>query len=167
MNKLVYDNKSKAVFESSRLGNHIILKGVNLEGIFRLDLEVYKQSGLESIDEKKISKLKYKGTWPKRLTEIITMEVVKTSVTLNFDKVKKPIKEKQPTTTIKKAKEPKKTKEVKIQDTMTLTDICDQLGIKPASARGKLRGTVDKPKEGWKWNNPKEIKKIIEILQGV
>lgn len=179
MNNLVLDKVSKATFKCDRIGDHLYLKGVNVEGVFQLPYTI--EGEFEKISSKKT--YKHNGKWPKRLAELLIMASKRrkststgTVITLRLDNVtwrdnaKVDMTEEVKESKKKKAKEvkeePKIKKEVKLKSGVTtLTEICDQLGIKPAAARGKLRGQVEKPAEGWKWSSEKEIQRIIKILQ--
>lgn len=176
MNNLVLDKISKATFKCDRIGDHIFLKGINIEGTFQLPYIV--EDEFEKISSKRT--YKHNGKWPKRLVELLIMASKRrkststgTVITIRLDNVtwrdnaKVDMEEiKKPKKAKKKEEEPKIKKEVKLKSGVTtLAEICDQLGIKPAAARGKLRGQVEKPAEGWKWSSEKEIQRIIKILQ--
>lgn len=183
MKNLVLDKVSKATFKCDRIGDHLYLKGVNVEGTFQLPYTV--EDEFEKISSRKT--YKHNGAWPKRLAELLIMASKRkkstgTVITLRLDNITwrdnarvdmeeevnkpKPKKKKQTNKAVEDPKPTKLKKEVKIKSGVTtLADICDQLGIKPAAARGKLRGQVEKPAEGWKWSSEEEIQKIIKVLQ--
>lgn len=176
MKNLVLDKVSKATFKCDRIGDHLYLRGVNVEGTFQLPYTV--EDEFEKISSRKT--YKHNGKWPKRLAELLIMASKRKKSTgtvialrldnitwrnnakVDMEEVTKPKKGKR----VAKEVEPKPKKEVKIKTGVTtLAEICDQLGIKPAAARGKLRDQVEKPAGGWKWSSEKEIQKIIKILQ--
>lgn len=182
MEKFYKDRKTKATFETDLIGNHIILNGVNHKGRYKIPIVDLESIGLEPIESyDKLSKTKYKGGWELKLADILMnhkpKRVVKeskpspTSIILNFtDPVEEPKIKKETKKVIKPKKETKKViKKVISKDSgseVTLAQICEELGIKPSAARGKLRGKVDKPESGWKWTNPKEIERIKKVIRG-
>jgi hypothetical protein len=145
--KYLLDKKTNTVFTKDKIGSTIFLKGINVDGLYRLKK---LDDNFVEINEEDIKKYKSTGMWIERLVNLMTAK----SRIVHLDFSEKPKKKKVVR---------RKAKKMNTEGMISIGQICEELGIDPKKARAKLRSKMEKPECGWKWQ-PEEVNKIKELL---
>lgn len=136
---------------------------------FKKDYDLVNEKDIPTVEEE-MEKAKEAAKMVKKKAEkkLAEKKEVKVSAPEEQKATKKGKKEVTKENIAPKKEEPKKDKKEHVTIT-TLQDICKSLGIDPAKARKKLRGSdIAKPEGGWEWPtaNDKDIRKVIQLLGG-
>ena len=148
-NEYVLDKQTNTVFGKEKWGHTFILKGVNIDGTFRLKK---LDNHFVEITYEDVKNYKSNGKWIERMVKMMTSKRI---IHLDFSEKKKA---KRKVKVVKKSK-----KVVDTSEYITITEICNEMGIDPKRGRATLRSKIDKPECGCKWR-PQEVEQIKGLL---
>lgn len=154
MSRYVLDQETNTVFEYDKIGKNHILRGVNINGLFRLK-KLDKR--IVPINYEDIEKYESNNKWIERLVNLMTS---KRTIHINFN-----AEEGKPKVKSKASSKEYSYKKGDTSDFVSISEICLSMGIDPKKGRAILRKQISKPQQGWKWPQS-EVEKIKELLGG-
>lgn len=155
MSRYVLDQETNTVFEYDKIGKNHILRGININGLFRLK-KLDKR--IVPINSEDIEKYVSNNKWIERLVSLMTS---KRTVHINFNATE----EQTPKVKTKANSKEYSYKKPDTTDYVSISEICLSMGIDPKKGRAILRKQISKPQQGWKWPQS-EVEKIKELLGG-